>query len=151
MEGVCPPYPGDWSHMTRARAHTHVWCANNPDRLCRVCFWCVHEFLCGSCSDFTVSYAWSCSRVSRAMFPEAEQQTVSQMMATESNYYRPAALQCMVMRFWLSFPLCITLLLNLWHRFSFISTQKEERVPTCRHFPLFSSCLSWRKWQGGSA
>lgn len=67
------------------------------------CYFYIHFFF------FFLPYALislmlGLASVSRALFPE-EQQTLSQMMATESNYYHPAVLQCMVMRFWLSFPL----------------------------------------------
>lgn len=92
---ACPPYPGDHGvsrRLTRhsscltpsqkrvLRARFHLHCPT----LCTLCF--KHHILLASHSHFPFSHAWSCSCVSRAMFPETEQQTVSQMMATESNY-----------------------------------------------------------------
>lgn len=50
------------------------------------CLFCRHRILLASHSHSPFSHAWSCSCVSRAMFPETEQQAVSQMMARESNY-----------------------------------------------------------------
>lgn len=57
-----------------------------------VWFFFTRHILFASHSHFLSSHAWSCSCVSRTMFPETEQQTVTQMMAAESNYYRPAIL-----------------------------------------------------------
>lgn len=117
-------------HVWHERGHSHL--PNTQHKLHMLpfflfCFF-THHILFASHSHFPFSHAWSCSCVSRAMFPETERQAVSQMMATESNY-RPAVLECMVMRVWLSF-LSRSDLLTLykftsdpWHPFFFIATE----------------------------
>lgn len=113
---VCLPYPGDHSQpwestmMHVMSCHKHSSCLAWKHKwvptfhflhfvyklyalaffFCCCLYW-RHHFLLASHTHFPLSHAWSCSCVSRAMFPETEQQAVSQMMATESNY-SPAVL-----------------------------------------------------------
>lgn len=106
MFGVNTDMGSSWSFLPSQHSSHSVYKTTCVAFFCLFVFF-THNillFFFASHSHFPSSHAWSCSCVSRAMFPETEQQTVSQMMATESNY-RPAVLQCMVMRFWLSFPL----------------------------------------------
>lgn len=107
---VYPPYPGDHSmscHFTKNIHNNEIFvvtpisstlstrwrnCMHWPFCLCTdcmrwtFCLFCRHHILLASHSHSPFSHAWSCSCVSRAMFPETEQQAVSKMMARESNY-----------------------------------------------------------------
>lgn len=111
MAGVCPPSPGDHSQPANTQHHAcHITSHTQRHGLLVVAFPtpCVQTtctgffyvlFVLRTLYSFSLTLSLlllSCLVlllcVSRAMFPETEEQEVSQMMATESNYYPTAVL-----------------------------------------------------------